>query len=77
MTEALICCIDCAACIDFSAAAYVDFGLHTLTCDELSLRVVGVTHEGLVHQERLCWLKHPVDRRNATISLIFARQKEL
>ena len=46
-------------------------------CDELSLRAVGVTHEVLANRERLFWLKHRVDYRNATISHIFAGQKEL
>ena len=56
---------------------YFAFAPLALTCNELSLRVVGVIHEVLADRERLCWLKHPVDRRNATISHIFAGQKEL
>ena len=45
-----------------------------LTCDELSLRAVGVTLGRLADLERLCWLKHPVDCCNAQY-LIFLLDK--
>ena len=63
--------------LNFLLLLALTLGSLALTCDEIPLRAVGVTHGRLVDQEILCWLKHPIDCRNATISHIFARQKEL
>ena len=46
MTEALVCCVDFSevACVEFFALSLVRLAL---ICDELSLRVVDVTHESV------------------------------